>query len=77
MPIIPGANSEEWYRHRKMGPLEHAIWLANRALDDPTEDPDSDLCIVSRQLLRAIEREDRTDKMHERHLKASMTSRGP
>ena len=60
MPIIPGGHSEEWYKHRKMGDLEHAIWLANRALDNPTEDPDSDLCIVSRQFLRMIEREKRS-----------------
>ena len=56
MAILLVGHSEEWYRHRKMGEEEHAIWLANRALDNPIEDPDSDLSIVSRQFLRAIER---------------------
>lgn len=34
-----------------------AISLANRVLDRPGEDPDSDLSMLSRQFLRAIERE--------------------
>ena len=36
-----------------------AIKMANRALDKPWTDPDDDLHIISRQFLRAIERENR------------------
>jgi hypothetical protein len=33
----------------------HAIALANRLLDEPNCDPDDDLRVLSRQLLRAVE----------------------
>lgn len=36
---------------------ELAIKMANRALDIPFIDPDGDLCTISRQFLRAVERE--------------------
>lgn len=34
---------------------ERAIVIANRLLDEPGADPDSDLLLLSRQLLRALE----------------------
>jgi hypothetical protein len=33
-----------------------AVEIANRFLDEPYADPDSDQCIVARQFLRALER---------------------
>lgn len=38
--------------------LEDAIILANKVLDDYRLDPDGDLCILARQFLRALEREE-------------------
>ena len=35
---------------------KHAIELANRVLDRPWGDPDDDLAVLARQLLRALER---------------------
>lgn len=40
-----------------MTELDEAIELANRTLDRINADPDDDLAILSRQFLRAIERE--------------------
>lgn len=37
--------------------LEMAIQLAERLLDEPNEDPDDDLRILSRQLIRVHERQ--------------------
>lgn len=38
--------------------LKRAIYFANKALDEPSADPDDDLRTVSRQFLRALERID-------------------
>ena len=35
---------------------EEAIALANKVLDDASRDPDSDLSMLSRQFLRALEK---------------------
>ena len=42
-----------------MAELDDAIALANRVLDKPNIDPDGDLCLLARQLLRAREQIDR------------------
>ena len=39
------------------GERQRAIELANKILDRPSGDPDDDLAVLSRQLLRALERE--------------------
>lgn len=33
-----------------------AVLLADRILDDPNRDPDGDMSVLARQLLRALER---------------------
>ena len=38
------------------GERQRAIELANKILDRPSGDPDDDLAVLSRQLLRALER---------------------
>ena len=37
------------------GETAHAVLLANRVLDNPSLDPDGDLCVLARQFLRAHE----------------------
>lgn len=39
-----------------MSEKDEAIILANKVLDRPNADPDDDLAILARQLLRALER---------------------
>jgi hypothetical protein len=39
-----------------MSEKEEAIVLANKILDRPYGDPDDDLAVLARQLLRALER---------------------
>ncbi len=39
-----------------MDEFKHAIHLANDALEDPRRDPDSDLSLLARQFLRAVEK---------------------
>ena len=39
-----------------MSEKEQAIILANKVLDRPYGDPDDDLAVLARQLLRALER---------------------
>jgi hypothetical protein len=41
-----------------------AIILANKILDRPYADPDDDLAVLSRQLLRALERLGEYDPSH-------------
>ena len=36
--------------------LEHAVGLANRKLNEPGADPDDDYAVLSRQLLRLVEK---------------------
>lgn len=41
-----------------MSESAHAFRLANRVLDDPSLDPDGGLCVLARELLQALERQD-------------------
>lgn len=41
---------------------EEAIALANRVLDKPYIDPDSDICLLARQFLRALEAQESLTK---------------
>jgi hypothetical protein len=52
-----GAAGEVGLREATVTEKEQAIWMANRALDVPYADADDDFRTVSRQFLRAIERE--------------------
>jgi hypothetical protein len=49
-----------------MSEKEQAVKMANRALDVPWSDPDDDLRTISRQFLRAIEREEKVAHFHAR-----------
>ena len=42
-----------------MSESAHALRFAHKVLDNDSLDPDGDLCVLARQLLRAHERQDR------------------
>lgn len=44
------------FRPERLSEKEQAIILANKILDRPSVDPDGNLAVLSRQLLRALER---------------------
>lgn len=46
-----------------MSELCDALYLANRLLDEPNADPDDDLRLLSRQLLRRQEEVERLNKV--------------
>lgn len=48
-----------------MSERERAVQLANRILDRPSGDPDDDLAVLSRQLLRALEANAPTERFEQ------------
>jgi hypothetical protein len=55
----PAAQPKEGEPRKRLTPSEReqAMWIANKFLDTPWSDPDSDQNILARQFLRALERE--------------------
>ncbi len=53
-PAAAAPRTEARPRASNIGELTRAIELANRVLDQPSADPDGDLAVLARQLLRLV-----------------------